>query len=227
MRSNKYLVMKINDDSALFTDSSFSGGRSASPSDNVTNFQPHDRHGSHDNDFYWNSAEELLIGFCRWYNRADEKESSNMGNRIYAANATYRFFRVTTEDDIYYANLDLASYEITEDIFITEMITSWAFKQISSMFDESYWSFQRSKVSPVKVDIVINEETNTWCWTSDYLKEEDYSDCYSITKTIPVGNNYEEAVEFISCTTGRDNFTPYRFGGNDAYDKRKAFENNN
>ena len=222
MRSNKYLIMKINGDSAVFTNSNFSGGRCASPSDNVTNFQPHDREGSHDNDFYWNSAEELLIGFCRWYNRVDEKEDYHMGNRIYAANSTYRFFRVSNEDEIETTNRDLGFYEITEETFITDMLNSWAYKQVASMFALTPCNqVKRTSPSPVKVNIVINEEMNTWCWTSDYLKEEDYSDCYSITKTIPVGNNYEEAVEFISCTTGRDNFTPYRFGGNDAYNKCK------
>ena len=218
MRSNKYLIMKINDDSALFTNSNFSGGRCASPLTNVTHFQSHDRHGSHDNDFYWNSAEELLIGFCRWYNRVDEKEAHLMGNRIYAANATYRFFRIYDEVEVEDANRDLAYYEITEETFITEMLTSWAFKQISGMFAVSNFVYhKRADPTSVKVDIVINEETNTWCWTSDYLKEEDYSDCYSITKTIPVGKNYEDAVEYISCTSGCD----YRFGGNDAYNKRK------
>lgn len=226
MRSNKYLIMKINDDAAVFTNSSFSGGRCASPSDNVTHFQPHDHLGSHDNDFYWNSAEQLLIGFCRWYNRVDEKESYHMGNRIYAASATYRFFRVYNEDEIETANHDLALYEITEETFITEMLTSWAFKQVSGMFTVSnFLCYKRKDPAPVKVDIVINEETSTWCWISDYLKEEDHSDCYSITKTITVGKSYEEALEFISCTTGRDSYTPYRFGGNDVYNKTKALDN--
>ena len=67
--------MRINDESATFLNSNFSGGRCTSPSDNVTKFRPYDVPYEHENDTYWNSAEELLIGFCRWYNRVDEKES--------------------------------------------------------------------------------------------------------------------------------------------------------
>ena len=222
MRSNKYLIMKINDGSVLFTDSSFSGGRCTSPSANVTHFQPYDLEGMHENDTYWNSAEKLLIGFCRWFIRKEEKDSYQMGNRIYAANATYRFFRVPDEDEIETANHDLTSYEISEETFVSDMLNSWAYKQVASMFALTPCNqVERTSPSPIKVDIVINEETNTWCWTSDYLKEEDYSDCYSITKTIPVGKNYEDAVKYISCTSGTEDSIPYRFGGNDAYDKRE------
>ena len=212
MRSNKYLIMQINGDSALFVNSNFSGGRCASPSDNVTSFRPHDVPFNHENDSYWNSSEELLIGFCRWYRRIDEKESYHMGNRIYSASNTYRFFKIENEDQIPYANCDLNSYEITEETFILDMINSWEFKQVSGMFiagDHVY--HKRESPAPIKVDIVVNEETNSWCWTSDYLKEGDYSHLYSVTKTIPVGKTYEDAVSYISCTSGGE----YRFGGND------------
>ena len=117
------------------------------------------------------------------------------------------------------ANVDLASYEINEETFITEMLTSWAFEQISSMSitgDHVYP--KRESPAPIKVEVVINEKTNTWCWLSDYLKQEDYSDCYSLTKTIPVGKSYEEAVKYISCTSQCE----YRFRGNDEYNKKES-----
>lgn len=137
MRSNKYLVMKINGDSGLFVNSNFHGGRCCSPDDNVTKFRPHDVPNSHENDTYWNSCEELLISFCRWYKRVDEKESYHMGNRIYAATATYRFFKVENEDQIVYANCDLNSYEISEETFINDMLNSWAFTQVSQNICET------------------------------------------------------------------------------------------
>ncbi|CAH9013337.1 conserved hypothetical protein [Vibrio phage 501E54-1] len=212
MRSNKYLIMQINDDSALFLNSNFSGGRCALPSDNTTKFRPHDVPNSHENDTYWNSAEELLVGFCRWYNRVDEKEAYQMCNRIYSANNTYRFFRVEDENEILYANVDLASYEITEETFITEMVNSWAFQQVSRMFAVSnFVTHKRTDPAPVKVSVVINEETDTWCWLSDYLNFE-YKDHLTITiRDVPFRKSYKQAVEYISCTLD----CPYRFGGND------------
>ncbi|CAH9012264.1 conserved hypothetical protein [Vibrio phage 277E43-1] len=218
MRSNKYLVMQINDDSALFLNSNFSGGRCASPSDNTTKFRPHDVTDSHDNDWYWNSAEGLLVGFCRWYNRVDEKEAYQMGNRIYSANNTYRFFRVEDEDKVLHANVDLASYEITEETFITEMVNSWAFQQVSRMFAVSnFVTHKRTDPAPIKVDLVINTETNTWCWVSDYLKFEHKNHLTITSRSIPVGKSYKQAVECISCTLG----CKYQFGGNDEYLKSK------
>ncbi len=211
--------MQINGDSATFVNSNFSGGRCASPSDNTTKFRPYDVPYQHENDTYWNSAEKLLVGFCRWYKRVDEKEAYHMGNRIYSASNTYRFFRVEDEDELLYANVDLASYEISEETFITEMLTSWAFEQVSSMFSAKDFVYhKRTDPSPVKVDVVVNTETNTWCWLSDYLNFE-HKDHLTLTiRTTPVGKSYKEAVKYLSCTLG----CGYRFGGNDEYNKNKA-----
>lgn len=217
MRSYKFLIMKINGDHGLFTGSNFGGGRCTKIDANETKFKPHDFGGSHENDDYWNSAEELLVGFSRWYNRVDQKEAYHMGNRIYAANATYRFFRVEDEDQLDSANLDLKSYEISEGQFITDMLNSWAFRQVSSMFCETNFSYQRPNPSMVDVQVVYNKETNTWCWISDYLEFEKEDHLYVWDIQVPSGKPYDDAVTYIKSEVNCD----YRFGSLDDYNKRK------
>lgn len=217
MRSYKFLIMKINGDHGLFTGSNFSGGRCTEIDANETKFEPHDFGGGHENDDYWNYAEELLVGFSQWYNRVDQKESYNMGNRIYAANATYRFFRVDDEDQLGSANLDLKSYEISEEQFIKDILNSWVFKQVSSMFRETHFIYQRPNPSTVYVQVVYNKETNTWCWISDYLEFEKKDHLYVWDIQVPSGKPYDDVVTYIKNEVECD----YRFGGNDGYNKRK------
>jgi len=224
MRGYKFLVMQTNKNGehSMFLNAGLGrGGRCCSVTDNVTHFRPLDREGCHDNDNYWNSAEELLVGFSRWYNRMDEKTSYNMGNRLYSATYTYRFFRV--DEDMYSykcpfeeANNNLTSFEITEEEFIRNIIGSWAFEQVSFMFSEWEGCFEREAPLPVEVQIVYNEDFNTWCWISDYQTKNKEGLVVETVK-VPVGFDYNSGKNFISGFRA----CPYRFGGNDAYNKRK------
>ena len=224
MRGYNFLVMQtdISGGHSMFLTAGLGGGgRGCSVESNITHFRPRDREGCHDNDDYWNSAEELLVGFSRWYNRIDEKTSYHMSGRLYSATYTYRFFRV--DEDMYShgcpfkeANNDLVSHEITEREFISNIIGSWAFQQVSYMFSETLYTLDRVPARPVEVEVVYNKEFNTWCWVSDYLqKDKEYLTVETVK--VPVGLGYEEAVGYISDL----NSCGYRFGGNDAYDKRK------
>ena len=229
-RGYKFLIMQNNDNNNVGFLSGFSGGsRCASPYARVTNFEKHDFGGGHENDEYWNSAERLLVGFARWYLRLDEKESYSMGNRIYAATDTFRFFRIDEDLDDYksdtsqvdLANKDLLSFEITEAEFISNMSTSYAFEQVSSLFpDMQYDMHNRSAPRPVSVGVVYNKEYNTWSWISDYLEKEDYKGLELKPMEVMVGLHYDEAVGYISAGAN----CPYRFGGNDSYYKRKELE---
>ncbi len=228
-RDYKFLVMQIDSKKeaggAMFLNANLGGGgRCTSATETVTHFRQQDREGCHDNDDYWNSAEELLVGFSRWYNRVDEKTSYNMGNRLYSATHTYRFFRVedellSREDLLGEANKDLTPYEITEREFISNMIGSWAFQQMSHMFSETFFTLNRVAAQPVKVDIVINKEFNTWCWISDYL-EKDKECLETCNAEVPIGYDYKQGIAYITKLAKCE----YRFGGNDAYNKRKALE---
>lgn len=224
MRGYKFLVMQTSHkgDSTFLTANLGGSGVCADTDTNVTHFRPHDFGGGHDNDNYWNSAEELLVGFSRWYNRIEEKTAYNMGNRIYAATNTYRFFRVNEdlyarEDVLELPNNDLASYEITEEQFIKDMLGSWVFEQVSFMFpDYTLREMKRTPANPVRVKIVYNHDTDSWCWFSDYVGfvQEDYLTVSNMT--VPAGMGYEDAVVYLSCISGEE----YRFGGNDAYNKK-------
>ena len=229
-RGYKFLIMQSNDNNNVGFLSGFMGGsRGASPYAKVTNFKKHDFGGGHQNDEYWNSAEELLVGFARWYLRIDEEESYSMGNRIYSATDTFRFFRIDEDlddhkaelDQVDIANKDIEPFEITEAEFISNMLTSWAFEQVSSLFPDMQYDMQnRMKPRPVAVGVVYNREHNTWCWSSDYLNKEDYKDLELKRMEVMVGLHYNEAVGYISARAN----CPYRFGGNDSYNKRKELE---
>ena len=223
MRSYKFLVMETNGEHSMFLNADLGGGGLSAQNDtNVTNFTAHDFGGGHQNDDYWNTPEELLVGFFRWYLRTEEQTAHHMGNRIYSATNTYRFFMVDEslgKQELKLANNDLESFEITERHFINNILNSWAWEQISGMFRDNGIDTVRTEPSPVEVVIVYNEETTTWCWISDYSKFEDEYHLELSSIYIPVGLNYEEAVMYISkdiigCS--------YRFGGNDAYNKRKG-----
>tara|TARA_R110000787_G_scaffold90842_1_gene191607 strand:+ start:940 stop:1659 length:720 start_codon:yes stop_codon:yes gene_type:complete len=228
-RGYKFLIMQSNDNNNVGFLSGFMGGSvSASPYTKVTNFKPHDFGGGHENDEYWNSAEDLLVGFARWYLRIDEKESYSMGNRIYAATDTFRFFRIDEDLDDYkseldqvdIANNDIVSFEITEAEFISNMLTSWAFEQVSSLFPDTQYDMQnRMKPRPVVVGVVYNKEHNTWSWSSDY-RHGDYKGLELKSMEVMVGLHYDEAIGYISARAN----CPYRFGGNDYYNKRKQLE---
>lgn len=226
MRGYKFLVMQIDTkNTGMFLTAGLGGsGRCADVNTNITHFHSHDFGGGHENDDYWNSAEELLVGFSRWYNRVDEKTAHQMGNRFYSATNTYRFFRIN--EDMYShdcsfeeANNDLTSYEITEREFISNMIGSWEFQQMSHMFSETVFTLNRVTAQPVKIEVVLNKEFNTWCWISDYLaKDKEGLEVSNVE--VPVGFNYDKGKEYISKLAKCE----YRFGGNDAHYKRKELE---
>lgn len=223
MKNYKYLVMQIDGERGTFLSSDLGGsGHCTGVDTNVTHFKPHDYGGGHDNDNYWNSAEELLTGFCRWYLRTNEKEARGMGNRLHYATYTYKFFRVeckgfnNNKSILLEANQDLSPFEIPESDFIATMLDSWAFKQVSSMFPEVKFSNERTPPEPVEVDVVYNDETSTWCWFSDYLSfdyEDECTDLFGID--VPVGLDYDKALIYISEYLG----CSYRFGGDDKYNK--------
>jgi hypothetical protein len=148
-----------------------------------------------------------------------------MCNRLYSATYTYRFFRVednmlSHEDILEEANKNLAPYEITEREFISNVIGSWAFQQISHMFSETVYTLNRVPAQQVKLQVVISKEFNTWCWISDYLcKDKETLEISNVE--VPIGYDYDKSVEYISLALAK---CGYRFGGNDAYNKRKALE---
>ena len=225
MKHYRYLVMQSNDRNSVgFLTASLSGShRCAKVDTNITDFNPHDFGGGHDNDNYWNTPEDLLVGFSNWFLRKEEKTSYNMGNRFYAATNTYRFFRaeddVFNADEIDAANLDLKSYEITEAQFILGIQGSYAYKQVSDMFSGN--KVKRPLAEPVKVNVVLNAEHKTWCWVSDYLDKKDYEFLLTHEVSVPVGLHYDEAINYISEFYQGSG---YRSGGNDSYYKRKALE---
>ena len=227
MRGYKFLVMQSNENNNVgFLSGLLGGSSSADINTNITHFKKNDFGGGHDNDRYWNSAEDLLVGFSRWYLRIGEKEAHLMGNRIYSATDTFRFFRIDTDLDdhnnqVDLANNDLASFEITEKEFISNIFNSWAFQQISSLFPDMYYDMNnRAPARPVTVIIVYNKEFNTWCWSSDYLNKEDYKGLEVRSMQVKVGLHYNQAVVYLS---ERSN-CKYRFGGDDSYYKRKELE---
>jgi hypothetical protein len=226
MRGYKFLVMQSNpNNNVMFLSSDLDGGsgRCANVDTNVTHFKPHDFGGGHQNNDYWNSAEDLLVGFSRWYLRTTEKTAYNMGNRLYSATNTYRFFRVDEDLDTHdieqvdLANNDLISFEIKEEEFIGNMFNSWCFENIVCLFPPTTFSTTRTEPSPVEVDVVYNKETNTWCWISDYLNYRNEQHLYVDLLDIPVGLGYKEAVQYISKVLDSE----YRFGGNDSYNKKQ------
>ena len=225
MSHYKFLVMQSNDvnNVGFLTETMGGSHRSANVDTNVTHFDSH-----WDNRSHWNDAGELLVGFSRWYYRVDEKTAYNMGNRLYFATNTYRFFRVDEEldtaeiDQIDLANVDLKSFEITEAEFIKNMFESWEFKQVERLFSGNQNVQMRQNPQPVEVKIVYNSETNTWCWISDYHSGSMEEENCLTTKVIKVtiGLAYEDAVKYISERVNCE----YRFGANDAYNKRKDLE---
>ncbi len=225
MSEYKYLVMQSNAKNNVgFLTASLGGShRCANVDTNVTNFTPHDFGGGHENDDYWNSPEELLVGFSVWYSRWEERKAHNMGNRIYAANATYRFFKVNTgtygdcEDEMFQANQDLPNYEVSEETFIADMLSSREIKILSELF---VGDPVRPAQLPTRVSIVYSKEFNTWCWSSDYRNKEDYNSSNEGYVDIPLGYHYDDAITYISDIYDCE----YRFGGNDAYNKRKELE---
>ncbi len=227
MSEYKYLVMQSNARNSVgFLTASLGGShRCADIDTNVTHFsnEGHYYPNTHDNDYYWNTPEELLVGFSRWYLRVSEKTGYNMGNRLYHATNTYRFFKVVDDMDDYgqemeAANLDLKSYEITEEEFISDIKNSWAFKAISEMFPQ-YGCLDRPEQERVQVNIVRSQEFHTWCWSSDYLSK-DLEGLKVDTLHIPIGLHFDEAKKYLRDRLG----CKYRFGGNDAYNKRKELE---
>lgn len=219
MKHYKYLVMSISEGHAMFLKKDLSGGgRCCDPETNVTHFTPHDFGGGHQNDDYWNTPEELLVGFSRWYVYAVQCNSYNMGNRIYSANTTYRFFRVDEDlDQLHQANNDLLRYEISEEAFISGMMCSWEVSQVMNLFNGNKGTLHRPKKLPTKVHIVLNWEKESWCWTSDYLRKEDYKHLTVTDEYVPLGLSYEDSVKYISDLSGYN----YRFGGNDRYLEEK------
>jgi hypothetical protein len=226
MSHYKFLVMQSNDvnNVGFLTETMGGSHRSANVNTNVTHFDNH-----WDNRRYWNDSGDLLVGFSRWYFRTEEKTSYNMGNRLYSATNTYRFFRVDEDldlpeiDQIDIANKDLKSFEITEAEFIKNMFESWEFKQVERLFSGNPNVKMRQNPLPVQVDIVYNKETNTWCWSSDYLKPkegEDQSHLHKNSMKVTIGLSYDDAVKYISARANCE----YRFGANDAYNKRKDLE---
>ena len=79
----------------------------------------------------------------------------------------------------------------------------------------------RPEQNGVRVTIVYNEEHDTWAWVSDYLSKADYELFPHQEITLPNNTTPPDATRYISelyrCQ--------YRFGGNDAYYKRKDLEN--
>lgn len=227
MSEYKYLVMQSNAKNSVgFLTADLGGGcRSANADTNVTHFSNEGYYhaNTHDNDSYWNTPEELLVGFSRWYLRVQEKTAPQMGNRIYHATNTYRFFRVIDDMDDHgqemeAANTDLKSYEITEEEFISDIKGCWAFEALSEMFPNQCCS-DRPIQGCVQVYIIRNIEFNTWCWSSDYLSKDLVSLSVS-TVHVPQGLHYDEAVAWLSGMMECE----YRFGGIDAYNKRKELE---
>lgn len=222
MTCYKYLVLRTDSKEDFggnthYMDKSFSGSLFTPDAWYITNFHILSE------DSYWNSPEDLLLGFSRWYTRVEETQAYNMGNRIYAAVATYKFFRVVDDldnhgDEMDAANKDLRPFEITEDVFIEDIKNSYAFKSVGALFSGE--SLARSPKLPIEVHIRYNKEYDTWCWVSDYLSEEDYKGTVGGGKYIPVGLSYRAAIKWIS----DEEDCNYRFGGNDSYYKRKAIE---
>ena len=221
-----YLVMRTQycGESSSFLMKSFSGsGVCCDTNTNTTSFNDHDFGGGHENDTYWNSPEELLIGFSRWYLRKGEKEDYHMCNRIYSATATYRFFRVVDDLDdngveMRKANSDLSSYEITEEAFIKEMLTSWAFKQVGDMYLGRPTT--RPDQNGVVVTVVYNAEFDTWDWISSYLDKKEYEEMTTQEITLPTHITPDTVYKYISNLYHSE----YRFAGDDSYNKRKALE---
>lgn len=232
MKQYKYLVMQITYcGHATFLAKDLGGsGRSHNLKENQTFFKPYNASQGHDNDDYWNTPEELLIGYCRWHNRVVEKEAHHMTNRLYAATNTYRFFRVEDalwdEDEMTAANNNLYDYQITEEQFIEDMQNSWAFKQVQNVFEMDGYLVKdevisRPEQAPVEVGVVHNTEFDTWTWSSDYLNGKGMEPYEVKWVTIPVGMNPEEAEAYI---TNEVMGCCHRFGGNDTYNKRKELE---
>jgi hypothetical protein len=225
MKHYKYLIMQtdFSGESSKFLSVGLGGsGRCCASDTNVTHFSKHDFGGGHQNDEYWNDPESLLVGFSCWYLRTPEKTAYNMSNRIYHSTYSYRFFRVEedmdNEEDMTAANMDLASYEITEDIFISDIKGSWAFQQVNNMF--SVKPYSRPEQNGVRVTLVYNGAKDTWCWISDYLNKDDCKDFDVQEITLPVNITPPDATKYITLHLNCE----YRFGGNDAYNKRKALE---
>ncbi len=224
MSKFKYLVMATDStgNHSGFLHASFSGERCTDYNATKTFFKPHDFGGGHENDDYWNDPEELLVGFSRWYSRWVERNAYHMGNRLYAATNTYRFFKVNTgdygdcEEEMKLANQDLLSYEVCEDTFVEDMLNSYEVKMLGELFATSPC---RREKQPVQVEIHLNKEHNTWSWISDYLKK-DKDDLTVHGIKVPVGLDFDAGVAYLTDYLG----CPYRFGGNDAYNKRKELE---
>lgn len=223
----RFLVMQSNDKNnvGFLTETMGGSYRSADVNTNVTHFDSH-----FDNRHHWNSAGDLIVGFSGWYLRKEEGVAYNMGNRIYAATNTYRFFRVDEDlddnfnDQIDLANKNLKPFEITQQEFIKNIFESREFKQICELFPDRHGGLNsRSKATPVKVQIVYNSETKSWCWISDYINYKPEEFLTKKTMHIKVGLVYEDAVKYISARANCE----YRFGGNDAYYKRKELESKN
>ncbi|AFK66613.1 hypothetical protein COPG_00017 [Colwellia phage 9A] len=224
MRGYKFLVMQANptNNVAFLTADLNGSGRSANHKTNVTDFD-----SSHDNRSHWNSADKLIIGFTRWYLRINQKEAYNMGNRLYSATNTYRFFRVDTDlddyksnvDQVELANNDLKPFEITEAEFISNIFNSWAWQQVSKLFPKTHTHTRPPQV-PVEVEIVYNSETKSWCWISDYLQPKQEKHLTRKFMKVTIGLHHKEAVKYINARTN----CKYRFGGNDEYYKREALK---
>lgn len=224
MKRYKYLVMRIDGNSGTFLTSCLGGsGRCTEIDTNFTYFKPYDFGGRHENDTYWNTPEELLIGFSNWYLRKTERTSYNMGSRLFSAVAKYKFFKVTDDDFAEYdyiksANVNLGEHEITEEVFISDMLDSYAMKTITDLFGNLPRS--RPEQEPVSVEIYYNRVHNTWSWVNDYLEGSVDEDCQLMLEFIPVGFDYDKSIEYLSALLDCD----YRFGGNDSYYKRKDKE---
>lgn len=225
MSEYKYLIMKIDatGEHGGFISASFGGERCTKTDATKTYFTPHDFGGGHDNDSYWNNPEDLIVGFSRWYSRWEERKAHHMGNRIYAANGTYRFFKVNTgtygdcEDEMLLANQDLPSYEVSEETFTADMLSSREIKMLSELFAGDP---VRPVQLPTRVSVVYSKEFNTWCWSSDYRGKGEYNSSNEGYVDVPLGYHYDDAITYISAMYECE----YRFGGNDAYNKRKELE---
>lgn len=214
MKDYKYLVMEINGDNGVFLSADSSGGRCTEIDANETFFDT----DCCDSKTYWHYPKDLICGFSRWYLRKGEKESYHQINKVYSATNKYRFFKVDCKE-VKLANKDLSKYEVSEEVFIKSIINSNPYQTLRTMMTHGDRA-SRIEEAPVTVNIVINFETDTWCWTSDYLRDDDYLE-HTITKyDIPVGVQPDGVKDYIKSKLGLE----YRFAGNDSYSKRKGLE---